>query len=1430
MTRILDLSAQLTGRQMRAIPQFSQFLKTLNDFCEYKRDDAFLSYWLTGFSEMLFNPRYRNEKIVKYIENTSLLIKNNLLINTGSVKWKVKNAALRFVHDTAFQIVLNDITLTCYSQRDSTEIYKATGIYYPDLQEFRGTKGIVTWEKAGYAKEDVYAEIFDYIIDITRNTFTCDSARLMHKTYFREPVYGVLTDQAATISSKDKATYPRFETYTKHFKIKDMYKGVDYEGGLAFEGANVKGKGEKAYPAKISLFRNDTLFIKITSADFLFSASGLNSQETASTIYLGKDSIYHSNLGFSFSGKNRQVNLFRTSNPVSPSPYYNSYHNVDMYFENLSWDMGGSKIIMSRPKGAAMGQALFESSTFFNANDFLKLMGLDNDHPLTRLKKFSEWYYSNTFPVSEFAKWLNKSEESVTGLCIDMANKGFVFYDKANHEVTVKDKTKDYIDSYAGKRDYDVLSIYSETKAPVDNAVLDLNNFGMTVNGVKSVFLSDSQRVAIYPYNQQIIMGKNREFKFDGVVQAGLFTFFGHNFQFSYDTFKIRLQKIDSIRVAVETDKKDAYGNPLVRDINSVIQLATGEIYIDDPNNKSGLKSLAQYPIVNATTSSYIFYDKIPGLEDVYKKKNFYFRIDPFTFENVDHYSNKDMKLSGEFYGGNILKPMREYLTVQENNSLGFQMNIPDDGIDIYDGKGRFYDQINMSNKGLVGSGTLKHLASTTKSEEFKFFPDSMLTRAVTFNIEDDGSGHFPELKSQDVKIKWLPLKNEWLAYNSVDKSFNIFVNGTTLDGSLNLKPDRLNGTGIINMSDSRINSNLFTFTSNAIRADTADYNLKSPSTSGYAFIAENANTDVNFSSKLTRFHLNTYSSVVKFPEIQYICTMTDFEYNMETRILSMEQRGKTASGLIPPDRLLRLDFNDLAKPTFFATNSLSDTIAFNSLNARYNVNNEFIEAENVSYIHIADALIQPENGKITISRRAKIEKLKNAYVAVNKLHLLHSANIDIESAKRYSGSAVYDYVDDNNDIRQISFPEITVDTLTTSARGFIPADQKFMLSSAFTFTGDVNLYARSKNLLFTGSAGILHDCSLIKSYPVKFKSFIDPKNVMITLSDKPRDSNDNIVYSGSFMNIDSIHIYPAFLSPQKSWTDVGLISAGGVLWYNKARGRYQISSPEKIADPAMNGNMVALDRNLCILSGEGKLNFGANFDLVKMAEAGSVVHTTDSGKVELKAIIGLDFYFSPEALKIMSDEIRMMPTLKPVNLNSDFNSKGMKDLIGTDAARQLKEETDIFGLSRNLPKEFTYELLLNDVNLYWNEASSSFRSTGKIGIGYVGTQPINVYVDGFVDIQRRRSGDMIDIYLKADASTWYYFSYFKGVMMAQAGNNDFNTLLSSIKIKERRHPDSSVKVPYTYMIAVEDRLGRFLKRMAGEEEENPSILEGIVR
>jgi hypothetical protein len=1417
-TRIIEISGQMATRLMRPAPHFIEYFRSINSFISYNRTSKDLSDWLKGLNKLLPDRKTENERINVFIKNTALMIKSGILYESGSMKWKVKDSPLKFNFDTVFYISVSNATLTCIAQKDSTEIYKATGIYFPHLLQFKGSKGVVTWEKAGFAASDVFAEMDEYTIATNKSSFTDDSARLVHNKYFREPVSGELSDQVVFISAKERAAFPRFETFTKKFKIKDLYESVDYEGGLSFEGATAKGKGENIAPAKISLFRNDTLYVKIRAKEFVFSKGGLNSSETSVTLYLDKDSIYHSNLGFSFFSANRQVNLFRTNNPVSKSPYYNSYHSIDMYFDYLTWNMNESNIIMSRSKGAAMGQALFESSSYFNSGYFMRLMGIDQYHPLNRLIKFSEYYYSETFPVVEFAKWLNRPQDAVTGLCIDMANKGFVFYDRTNNEVTIKKKTKDFLDAFAKKKDYDVLSILSETAAPEDNAFLNLNNYDLTVNGVKEVFLSDSQKVAIYPENKQIIIRKNRKMEFNGIIDCGLFKTFGHEFTFDYNSFTIDLRKIDSIKIAVETDVRDLFGKPEVRDVASLIQLGSAELFIDHPDNKSGLKSLKQYPIINARTYSYIFYDRIPGLEGIYKPEDFYFKVDPFIYENIDHYQMNDMKLPGDFMGGTILKPMRQNLEIQKNFSLGFNMVIPKEGIEIYEERAVLYDSLHMSNQGLVANGRMKHLTSTTLAGEFKLFPDSMLTHSESFFTEKDTTGKYPVLTSEDANIRWLTRSDEWLATNAKGKSFNMFENGTTLDGLINLTPDVMKGKGVINMTNSRITSDLFNFSSNEIKADTADYNLKSATTNGYSFIAENANTNINFDKKLTTFHLNTDSSVVKFPEIQYFCTMTDFSYDMDKRILSMEQKGKSNSPLLAAENLLKLDLKSLDKPTFFATNSIRDTISFSSWKGTYHLDQEYIEAENINYIHIADALIQPDSGKLIIRRRAQIQQMQNAKIAINNRHILHSARVTIESPKRYGGSGIYDYLAEERELQQINFTEITVDTLTTTARGNIPVGQNFMLSSAFSFSGDVTLSARSDNMTFNGIAGISHNCSSIKSYAMKFKSPVDPKRIMIPVGDKTRDLNDNLVFSGSYMTNDSIHIYPAFLSAQKSWTDIPVVSAKGFLYYDKGKSQYLISSLEKLADPKLPGNLISFDNNYCLIAGEGTLNLGAKLDLVKLNTAGKLTQSADSGKVAIETVIGLDFFFSPDALKLMAEEFRMMPTLRPVNLSSETINKGMKDLLGTTVAAQVKDEMDLFGTSRSLPKDFPYELVLNDVKLTWNESTSSFRSSGKIGIGFVGPQPINVYVDGSIEIQRRRTGDLVDIYLKADATSWYYFSYFRGVMMTQAGNAEYNTVINKVKVNNRKDPQSTARVEYSYMIAPENRLRSFLRRMESDE------------
>ena len=86
-----------------------------------------------------------------------------------------------------------------------------TGMYFPDIQKFTGTKGLITWEKAGYSRGINVSAVFrsEFSIDMTyRNNFTLDSVKLRHNIpYFREPVYGTLSDRAsASFSSPKKLT------------------------------------------------------------------------------------------------------------------------------------------------------------------------------------------------------------------------------------------------------------------------------------------------------------------------------------------------------------------------------------------------------------------------------------------------------------------------------------------------------------------------------------------------------------------------------------------------------------------------------------------------------------------------------------------------------------------------------------------------------------------------------------------------------------------------------------------------------------------------------------------------------------------------------------------------------------------------------------------------------------------------------------------------------------------------------------------------------------------------------------------------------------------------------------------------------------------------------------------------------------------------
>jgi hypothetical protein len=181
-----------------------------------------------------------------------------------------------------------------------------------------------------------------------------------------------------------------------------------------------------------------------------------------------------------------------------------------------------------------------------------------------------------------------------------------------------------------------------------------------------------------------------------------------------------------------------------------------------------------------------------------------------------------------------------------------------------------------------------------------------------------------------------------------------------------------------------------------------------------------------------------------------------------------------------------------------------------------------------------------------------------------------------------------------------------------------------------------------------------------------------------------------------------------------------------------------------------------------------------------------------------------------------MADDIRSNPTLRTVNLSSEFNLKAMRDLLGAEAAKTLTEELQLFGVARSLPKEYSAQLLLNDVRLRWNPYTMSFISDGQIGIGFIGEQPMNVYVDGWVELQRKRSGDLLDIYLKASNNSWYWFSYFRGILMSYSSNLTYNDIITNTKERDRKDPKSNARVEYEYMLGLPDRLRGFWRMESG--------------
>ena len=1405
-------------RRLKAYPHFFNYLSSVTGLMDYDHPVESYLAWHQSVN-VLVNDKRSTKQITSFLATSYILLYENILYRSRATEWKSSTYDFYFAYDSVPSVVFKELNLTCIANKDSSVIYDTKGIFYPLKSKWIGKKGKINWARAGFDVDEVYALLENYEIQLRFSKYSADSVNFFNKKYWDKPIPGSFEEKVLANVKQHKASYPRFRSYYMFIKIDSIFKNIDFVGGIEMRGVKLIGQGDIEHNAVITINKDKKEFVKILSKSFVIYQDRITSALASATIRCKEDSIYHPGLQMNYVDESKELSLIRVGEGKSKSPYYDSFHNMDIYSEAIYWKMDEPTINFEPVKGVSgLGLATFESSSFFSKPRYDRLQGIDLLNPLNVIKNYTDKYNVRDVYVQGLAEYMMMPQEQVIAMLVRLSNKGFVIYDRDEKKAIIKQKLFAYIDAVNKKIDYDVIKFNSETYR-FQNASLELDSFGLKLYGVPIVILSDSQNVFIFPKNKELIIKEGMNFAFAGRVHAGTFDFYARGCEFSYEQFKLDMPVIDSLSFAVSSFETDEFGKRHLVKVKNVISDLGGDLFIDEPNNKSGLKRFPKYPVFTSTKDAYVYYDDPSIFNGVYNREKFYFYVYPFSIDSLDNFKTELLEFGGYLASAGIFPDIEDTLKVQRDYSLGFKTTTPSSGYEVYGGKGTYFSKINLSNQGLRGDGSLEYIASTSWSNDYIFFPDSCNALARNFVIQEQiDPVEYPAVKGLDVRIHWTPYLDKMIVRHT-EIPITMFNEQSELLGKLILTPEELRGAGTMNFEDAEMQSEMYSFKQHEIFADSADFNLTSTEYLQSAFSTKNYASHIDFNERKGEFASNGGASFVEFPVNMYICSLDEFEWFMDSYEIAIGSTEKEIE-MAQYDELTIRELIDipLEGSEFISTHPDQDSLRFISTISTYNLKDYTLYAEDVKYIRVADAAIFPADRNIVIKPDAKMNTISDAKILANtvtRYHEIYDAVVDIKGKRKYIAIGNYDYVDEKDVNQKIFLKKIGVDpSYQTVGTGHVSDTVGFTISNDFDFAGDIRLLANREFLNFDGGFRIRHQCNPGRRSWVKFNSDVNPKDIFLSIEDnlmtlEKDELNASLMFSG-----ENNRFYSGFLTPKRAKSDQSIISAHGNIRFDKASEVYDIASLEKLKGLTLEGNQLSLGRKKCILTAQGKMNLGADLGQVNLETYGIAHHYIIPDSTNFNLVVLIDFPFEDKALDLINENISGK-NLEGVNLTRPEFLKSLTDILGEKEAEKIVSDIRMFGRFRKYPSELQHTIVLSDVKFKWNYATRSYISQGPIGIGSIGKQQINKYVDGYIEIAKKRTGDVLNIYLEFEKGRyWYYFNYRNNLMQTISSNTEYNNIVRELKDDKRSEKKSKEGDEYSFIISNLRKKTDFLRRV----------------
>ncbi|MBS3807421.1 MAG: hypothetical protein KGY60_07950 [Bacteroidales bacterium] len=1431
---IVKISNVLLHNHANREPHFISMIEAMRSINGTRFDSLYFDTWMKGFEHITMMDKGMLHQLLDYFEFTMGLLESRGLNLSRTRNWYALSKDYRFVYDTTLKVIYRQTPLKCKHRNDSIQIFQTRGTYYPFKKTWQGKGGTVTWERADYSREQIHAQLNHYTIDLTKAEYQADSVLFTNNLYFDKPILGELEDKLYHVMNPRDAIYPVFRSYKKLFEIPNIYDNIDFIGGFKMKGAQFIGSGGKGQDATLKVHRNGKVFMTARAQVFILKKDKALSRKAGITIHLKNDSIYHTGLGFNYNVNAQQIELISNENILSKSVYYNTYHQVSMKFDRLLWKTNQDKIYFTHSRNASMGQATFTSMNYFTLKRWLEIEMRDRKHPLIAVRNYYNQVDSRKFDAEAFANYMRLPAHQVRQRLMYLAQDGFLFYDMDSDTVTINDKLFDYIRARIGRIDYDVIQINSSTSSPNHNAILDLSTMEMQINGVNRTFVSDSQNVVLYPDHKGLVMKENRDFDFGGVVVGGLFTFYGDSLSFSYEDFSITMKKIDSLHMRYQTDEKNQYGRKVLANVQNTVNDLTGVLHIDHPDNKSGKEDYPHYPSFEGKKMSYVYYDHL--FNSPYKRENFYFELYPFTMDSLDNFNPENMKFKGTFISAGIFPPIEETLELREDNSLGFTKTTNEEGLPLYDGKGTWYQQIDMSNQGLKGQGRLTYLTAEAETEDILFFPDSTSIRTEEFTISQKTTGiQYPDVAAQKVDIQWYPHRND-MHISQTDQAFAMYQGKSTLEGYMHLTPTGLSGKGEMDMEKATLQSRHFNWEAQAFDADTSNFRLRTLSRESFAFQSDTVNASIDFTDQKGQFETVDDYSVSEFPHNLYRAYLDEFAWDMDSNRVHIESKPNPRE----QDPYYSLKKSDFKGALYLSTHKGQDSLRYTSPRSTFRLADTTIVSNGVKNLRIADAQIFPDEQTLSIRRQADMDTLHHARLiagtAQQQPHEIFDAGLKVKGSNKYGGYGDYEYTGQSADNQFIHFSQIYVDdSLQTRASGNLPVKDSFRLSPFFDYSGDVHLRARRKLLRFDGNVRMVHSCNSIGRRFVQFESIIDPMDVQIPLGVKNTDRKGRKVFAGSYVTLDSSHIYSTFLTPRKDPSDDQILSSSGWLNYNPDHKTYEIASKKRLNGKETLSPYLALTRNTCQYHAEGKMNLGVDFGELKINPVGKLDHDLKTNQVKLNLTLPVKFLFSQAALDSMARDLVHDQALQTIDPQSETYRENLYRIVGespTDNYFQALQAPDSLpGKKNDIPQAMNQSILFSNIAFTWNTSTNSYIARDDIHVAMINGKPVNKKMDGFIEIVKQKFGDKLYIYLTPDQNSYYLFYYFRGMMRTTSSNRKFVKAIEEVPNRKRDIKEGLTNTVYRYLLSTQTSFARFKKHMndvlkeiaSGEQAQQPS-------